>query len=295
LGNVRNLLSAGGGVFVNRGSVHNILSAGDGTAGSVWQPVPTALAGQGVGGDGLSGDSTGALMGSLYQLSNDLTDPLQAAKQIIRLINDVAGVVNRDARCKGWLQVVFVPDYRVSLAEVIMPAAELSEQISTAGTEASGTGNMKFMLNGALTIGTLDGANIEMREEAGAENIFIFGLTADEVRRIRSGPGYRPLELYHSSPIVRNVLDALGQNRFCPKEPGRHAWIAQRLLAENEPYFHLADLESYLAAHEEAARVYRDHPAWAAKAILNVARVGKFSSDRTIRDYAREIWNIKPV
>jgi glycogen phosphorylase len=231
----------------------------------------------------------------VYVFAGKAAPGYQTAKQIIRLINDVAGVVNRDPRCKGSLQVVFVPDYRVSLAEVIMPAAELSEQISTAGTEASGTGNMKFMLNGALTIGTLDGANIEMREEAGAENIFIFGLTVDEVRRIRSGPGYRPQELYHSSPIVRGVLDAFGQNRFCPKEPGRHAWIAQRLLAENEQYFHLADLESYLAAHEEAARVYRDRPAWAAKAILNVARVGKFSSDRTIRDYAREIWNIKPV
>jgi len=218
----------------------------------------------------------------------------QAAKQIVRLINDVAAVVNRDPRCRGWLQAVFVPDYRVSLAEVLIPAADLSEQISTAGTEASGTGNMKFALNGALTIGTLDGANIEIREEVGLENIFIFGLTVDEVRRIQSGPGYRPLEIYHGSPVVRRVMDAIGQGRFCPREPGRHAWVAQRLLAPGEPYLHLADLESYLAAQAEAARVYADRPTWAAKTILNVARVGKFSSDRTIRDYAREIWNIVP-
>jgi starch phosphorylase len=231
----------------------------------------------------------------VYVIGGKAAPGYQAAKQIIRLINDVAAVVNRDQRCRGLLQAVFVADYRVSLAEVIIPAADLSEQISTAGTEASGTGNMKFALNGALTIGTLDGANIEIREEVGAENIFIFGLTVEEVKRIRSGPSYRPLELYHTSAAVRRVLDALGQNRFCPREPGRHAWVAQRLLAQNEPYFHLADLESYLAAHEEAARVYQDRASWAAKAILNVARVGKFSSDRTIRDYAREIWNIKAV
>ena len=231
----------------------------------------------------------------VYVFAGKAAPGYQTAKQIIRLINDVAAVVNSDPRCKGSLQAVFVPDYRVSLAEIIIPAAELSEQISTAGTEASGTGNMKFALNGALTIGTLDGANIEIREEVGADNIFIFGLTVDEVRRIRTGPGYRPLELYQSSPVVRRILDAFGQHRFCPREAGRHGWVAQRLLAQNEQYLHLADLESYLAAHEEAARVYRDRPAWAAKAILNVARVGKFSSDRSIRDYAREIWNIKPL
>jgi starch phosphorylase len=219
----------------------------------------------------------------------------QAAKQIIRLINDVAGVVNRDPRCRGLLKAVFVPDYRVSLAEVIIPAADLSEQISTAGTEASGTGNMKFALNGALTIGTLDGANIEICEEVGPENIFIFGLTVADVQRIQSGPGYRPKELYQSSAAVRRVIDAFGRNRFCPREPGRHGWVGQRLLAPAEPYLHLADLESYLKAQDEASRVYKDRPAWAAKAILNVARIGKFSSDRTIRDYAREIWNIKPA
>jgi glycogen phosphorylase len=230
-----------------------------------------------------------------YVFAGKAAPGYQAAKQIIRLINDMAAVVNRDPRCKGLLQAVFVPDYRVSLAEVIIPAADLSEQISTAGTEASGTGNMKFALNGALTIGTLDGANIEIREEVGPENIFIFGLTVDEVQHIRTGPGYRPMEVYNKSQAVRRVIDAVNGNRFCAREPGRHAWVSQRLLAAGEPYFHLADLEAYLAAQEEASRVYQDRAAWAAKAILNVARVGKFSSDRTIRDYAREIWNIKPV
>ena len=216
------------------------------------------------------------------------------AKQIIRLINDVASVVNADPRAAGHIKVVFVPDYRVTLAEVIIPAADLSEQISTAGTEASGTGNMKFAMNGALTIGTLDGANIEIREEVGADNIFIFGLTVDEVRTARAA-GYRPGEVYRKSPAVRRVMDALRSGRFCPGQRERHAWVAQRLLADGEQYFHLADLDSYLEAHEAAARLYRDRAAWSAKAILNVARTSKFSSDRTILEYARDIWNIKPV
>ena len=216
------------------------------------------------------------------------------AKQIIRLINDVAAVVNADPRAAGQMKVVFVPDYRVTLAEIIIPAADLSEQVSTAGTEASGTGNMKFAMNGALTIGTLDGANIEIGEEVGADNIFIFGMTVAEVRVARAA-GYRPEELYRSSPAVRRVIDALRDNRFCPRQPGRHTWAAQRLLGAGEQYFHLADLESYLKAHEAAAVLYADRTAWVEKAILNVARTGKFSSDRTIREYARDIWNIKPV
>jgi starch phosphorylase len=216
------------------------------------------------------------------------------AKQIIRLINDVAAVVNNDPRAAGQMKVVFVPDYRVTLAELIIPAADLSEQISTAGTEASGTGNMKFAMNGALTIGTLDGANIEIREEVGADNIFIFGLTVPQVRAARAA-GYRPEEVYRRSAAVRRVIDSVRDNRFCPRQPGRHSWAAQRLLAAGEQYFHLADLDSYLEAHDAAARLYRDQPAWTAKAILNVARTGKFSSDRTIREYARDIWNIKQV
>jgi starch phosphorylase len=217
------------------------------------------------------------------------------AKQIIRLINDMALVINADERTKGMLKVVFVPDYRVTLAEVIIPGADLSEQISTAGTEASGTGNMKFAMNGALTIGTLDGANIEIREEVGPDNIFIFGLTVQEVRRLKAENAYQPTDLYRRGGPVKRVLDALTAGRFCPRQPGRHAWAAQRLLAPGEQYFHMADLESYLQAHGEASRLYADPAAWATKAILNVARIGKFSSDRTIRDYARDVWNLRPV
>ena len=190
-----------------------------------------------------------------------------------------------------------MPDYRVSLAEVIIPAADLSEQISTAGTEASGTGNMKFALNGALTIGTLDGANIEIREEVGPENIFIFGLTVDEVRRIRCGPGYQPLELYRQHARWCGAsLDAFGQDRFCPREPGRHAWVGAAAAGAGRAVFPPGGPGIVPGgAGRRRPRVYGDRPAWAAKAILNVARVGKFSSDRTIRDYARDIWNIKPV
>ena len=218
-----------------------------------------------------------------------------AAKQVIRLINDVASVINRDERTKGLMKVCFVPDFRVSLAEVIIPAADLSEQISTAGTEASGTGNMKFTLNGALTIGTLDGANIEIREEVGEENIFIFGLTVDQIRQIPANGGYRPSEIYRQYPKIRRVFDAFRDNRFCLRDAGAHEWVGERLLSDGEQYLHLADLPSYLRAHDDVADLYCDRSAWASKAILNVARVGKFSSDRTIREYARDIWNIQPV
>ncbi len=215
------------------------------------------------------------------------------AKQIIRLIHDVGRVINRDPRAQKYMKVVFVPDYRVSIAEMIVPAADLSEQVSTAGTEASGTGNMKFAMNGALTIGTLDGANIEIREEVGPENIFIFGLTVPEIRQQRGS--YRPSEIYQRSHPVRQILDSFLNNRFCQHSPGQHEWVYRKLLGDNEQYFHLADLESYLLAHDEAGRLYRDSAGWSAKAIRNVARIGKFSSDRTILEYAREIWNIHPV
>ncbi len=218
----------------------------------------------------------------------------RAAKQIIRLINDVARAVNADPKARPHLRVVFVPDYRVSLAEVLIPAADLSEQISTAGTEASGTSNMKFAMNGALTMGTLDGANIEIRDEVGAENVFIFGLTVAQIRQRRAAGPYRPGEVYERSPVVRRILDAIGAGRFCRESPGRHGWVSQRLLAENEPYFHLADLEAYLHAQADAARLYGDKDAWATKAIRNVARIGKFSSDRAVREYAEEIWKIRP-
>jgi len=217
------------------------------------------------------------------------------AKAIIRLINDVAHVVNTDRRTDGHLRLLFVPDYRVTLAELMIPAADLSEQVSTAGTEASGTGNMKFAMNGALTIGTLDGANIEIREEVGAENFFLFGLTVEQVRHLQRTGGYRPAEVAQRNRYVGRILTAFDEGRFCRDEPDRHHWVAQRLLVPMEQYFHLADLEPYLTAQQEVSGLYQQRAAWARKAILNVARVGKFSSDRTIRDYARDIWGLTPL
>jgi starch phosphorylase len=218
-----------------------------------------------------------------------------AAKQIIKMIHSVADVINQDARVGEQLKVVFIPDYRVSLAEVIIPAADVSEQISTAGMEASGTGNMKFALNGALTIGTLDGANIEIREEVGVDNIFIFGLRADEIQDMRRQGRYDPRAYSDRNPDVARVMASLCDNRFCPDEPGLFHWFYQTLLERGDYYFHLADLESYIATQAQASLVYTDTAQWMCKAILNVARVGKFSSDRTIREYARDIWKIKPV
>jgi starch phosphorylase len=240
-------------------------------------------------------DNRPPLQPRTYLFAGKAAPGYQAAKAIIRLINDVAAVINADPRTKGAMRVVFVPDYRVSLAEVLIPAAELSEQISTAGTEASGTSNMKFALNGALTIGTLDGANIEIREEVGPENIFIFGHDVPDIRRLRSSGAYRPAEVCERNAGVRRVLESFRDNRFCPGTPGRHEWVYRKLLSPGEQYFHLADLESYLQTHEAVSRLYRDRPAWATKAILNVARVGKFSSDRAIREYAQDIWDIHPV
>ncbi|HTD78005.1 MAG TPA: glycogen/starch/alpha-glucan phosphorylase, partial [Chloroflexota bacterium] len=230
-----------------------------------------------------------------YLFAGKAAPGYRVAKQIIQLINDVARVVNQDRRARDHLRVVFVPDYRVTLAELIIPAADVSEQISTAGTEASGTSNMKFAMNGALTVGTLDGANIEIREEVGAENIFIFGLTVPQVRQIKRDGNYIPQEIYWKDPAIRRILDALRDSRFCPQHPGQHAWVHAKLLAANEQYLHLADLPSYLDAHDDLAGLYRNRAAWLGRAILNVARSGKFSSDRTIREYARDIWKLAPV
>lgn len=216
------------------------------------------------------------------------------AKLIIKLINNLAKVINADPRAKQWLRVVFLPDYRVSLAERIFPAADLSEQISTAGKEASGTGNMKFMLNGALTIGTLDGANVEIRDEVGEENIFIFGLRAEEVEALAQTAAYHPWEYYHGHPAVRRVIGALNSDLFCPGEPGLFCELADRIMHHDE-YFLLADLDSYLAAHRRAEQEFCSPERWIRKAVLNVARSGKFSSDRTISQYAREIWGIQPI
>jgi starch phosphorylase len=217
-----------------------------------------------------------------------------AAKQIIKLINSVSQVIHRDPRAQEQIRVVFLPDYRVSLAEKIIPAADLSEQISTAGKEASGTGNMKFAMNGALTIGTLDGANIEIKEEVGEENIFIFGLKAEEIADMQRRNAYAPCDYLHD-PALQRVVDSLKDNRFCPKEPGLFTWIHQMLLSPGECYFHLADLPAYLAAQESAGQEFNGATGWTRKAILNVARTGKFSSDRTIQEYATDVWNIQKI
>lgn len=218
-----------------------------------------------------------------------------AAKNIIKLINNVASVVNHDHRARDYLHVVFLPDYRVSLAEVIIPGADLSEQISTAGMEASGTGCMKFAMNGALTIGTLDGANIEIREEVGEENIYIFGHTAEQIREMRQQGSYAPRALYESHPDIRRVMDTFLSDLFCPHEPGLFRWIFDSLVHQGDYFFHLADLPSYIQAQELASQEYQQPEIWTRKAILNVARMGKFSSDRTVSEYARDVWHIRPV
>jgi starch phosphorylase len=189
---------------------------------------------------------------------------------------------------------VFLRNYRVSLAERIFPAADLSEQISTAGKEASGTGNMKFALNGALTIGTLDGANVEIREEAGAENFFLFGLTVDQVKELRRR-GYNPWEHYRGDRELKAVVDAIASGTFSPGQPRLFEPIVHSLLNGGDPYLCLADFRAYLDCQGEVHRVYRDPERWTRMAILNVARMGKFSSDRAIREYADEIWKVRSV
>ena len=215
------------------------------------------------------------------------------AKLIIKLINDVADIVNNDPAVANRLKVVFMPNYGVTTAESIVPAADLSEQISTAGTEASGTGNMKLALNGALTIGTMDGANVEIMQEVGAENIFIFGLNAREVERVKSN-GYRPWDYYHANSELRGVLDMIGSGFFSPDEVDRFKPIVDTLLAHGDRYLLLADYASYIACQKEVETAYRDQDTWIKKAILNVANMGKFSSDRTIMQYAEKIWGAKP-
>jgi len=217
-----------------------------------------------------------------------------AAKLVIKLVNAVADVVNHDVDVRGRFAVAFLRNYRVSFAGRIFPAAELSEQISTAGKEASGTGNMKFALNGALTIGTLDGANVEIREEVGAENFFLFGLTVEQVAALRKG-GYAPWEYYRNDRRIKAVLDALAGDVFSRGEPGVFRPVVESLLNGGDPYMVLADYAAYCACQEEVERAYRDPERWARMAILNVARSGKFSSDRTIREYAEQIWGVEPV
>jgi glycogen phosphorylase len=216
----------------------------------------------------------------------------QMAKLIIRLINAVGATVNADPSVRGRIRVVFLADYGVTLAEKIIPAADLSEQISTAGTEASGTGNMKFALNGALTIGTLDGATIEMREEVGRDNIFIFGLNAGEVADLKTS-GYNPREYYFRQPDLKQVLDMIAGGFFSPSQPDLFKPVVDALLDRGDPYMLLADYASYVACQEEAARLFLDQDEWARRSILNTAGMGKFSSDRTIAEYAEEIWGVQ--
>ena len=216
------------------------------------------------------------------------------AKRIIRLINDVAEIVNSDLQVEGKLKLVFIPNYDVSRAELIVPAADLSEQISTAGTEASGTGNMKLALNGALTIGTLDGANIEIREEVGADNFFLFGLDTEGVESLNQ-QGYIPSDYYHGNTELKQALDMIASGFFCPDEPARYQDIFDALLKHGDQYLLLADYASYIACQDKVAELYRNQKKWTRCAILNVAGMGKFSSDRTISEYADKIWGVSSI
>jgi starch phosphorylase len=215
------------------------------------------------------------------------------AKLIIKLVNAIADVTNADADLGGRLRVVFLPNYRVSLAERIFPASDLSEQISTAGKEASGTGNMKFALNGALTIGTLDGANIEIRDAVGDENFFLFGLTADEVIAARAA-GYDPRKHYEENARLREVIDLIASGFFEPEDKLLFAPLIESLLT-SDPYMVLEDFDAYAACQARVSDAYLTPARWHRMAVMNIARMGRFSSDRTIRQYADEIWRVKSV
>jgi starch phosphorylase len=212
---------------------------------------------------------------------------------IIKLINSIADAVNRDPDIGDRLRVVFLPNYCVSQAEKIMPAADLSEQISTAGMEASGTGNMKFALNGALTIGTLDGANIEIMEEVGKDNIYIFGLTADEVKDLKS-KGYNPKDYYERNPELKKIIDMISSGYFSPSNVDLFKPIIDSLLT-NDPFLVLADFDEYVGCQSVVSKEYLNSAEWTRKSILNVAGMGKFSSDRSISQYAKDIWHATPV
>jgi starch phosphorylase len=216
------------------------------------------------------------------------------AKAIVKLINNVARIINADEAVRDLLRVVFLPDYDVSLAQKIMPAADLSQQISTAGMEASGTGNMKLALNGALTIGTLDGANIEIRDHVGAENMFIFGLTADEVAARRAA-GYEPRRELEANPELKATIELIESGYFTPGSPHDAQPVIRRLLGDGEPFLVLADFAAYCAAQDEVDALYASKDEWSRKAIHNCLNMGYFSSDRSIREYADRIWAVKPV
>jgi starch phosphorylase len=215
------------------------------------------------------------------------------AKRIIRLVTAVAEVVNHDPDTKGLLSLAFLPDYRVSAMEVICPAADLSEQISTAGKEASGTGNMKFMMNGAITIGTLDGANIEILEEVGAENFFLFGLTAEQVDATRGH--YDPVAIVAADADLARVIHLLESGQFNMFEPGLFDSLIQAILSPNDPWLTAADFRGYVEAQQKVASAYLDQERWTRMSILNTASSGKFSSDRTIQEYNSDIWGLPQV
>jgi starch phosphorylase len=215
------------------------------------------------------------------------------AKLIIKLINSVASVIDADNTVRDNLRVVFIPDFNVKSGQVIYPAAELSEQISTAGKEASGTGNMKFSMNGSLTIGTLDGANVEIRDQVGAENFFLFGLDVDQVVALKQG-GYNPRHYYDSNPQLKQVIDQIAFGTFSAGDQQLFRPIVDSLLNSDE-YLLLADFQSYVDCQEAVSHAYCDQEHWTRMSILNTARMGKFSSDRSIREYAREIWHVDPI
>lgn len=215
------------------------------------------------------------------------------AKLIIKLINNIANIVNNDPRVKDQIKVAFIPDYKVSSAEIIFPGSDVSEQISTAGFEASGTSNMKFAMNGALTLGTLDGANVEIRDEVGADNFYLFGLTAEEVDERHKNDSHKPWDYYNSDPRIKRVIDSLTSGMFTPNEDKNlFAPIMQNIMFKDY-YMILADFDSYLKTHEKIAQDYQNELEWAKKALLNIARSGKFSIDRTVDQYAQDIWHVK--
>ena len=216
------------------------------------------------------------------------------AKLIIKLINSIADKINNDPEVNDKLKVIYIENYSVTLAETIIPAADLSEQISTAGYEASGTGNMKFALNGALTIGTMDGANVEMAEHIGKEHMFIFGLSADEVID-KKNRGYDSRKYYENNPELKKVLDMIREGSFSPDEKNLFEPIYNSLVNDGDNYMLLADFDDYVKTQQRVAENFRDQKEWTKEAIINSARMGFFSSDRTIREYANDIWNVKPV
>jgi len=229
----------------------------------------------------------------VFILAGKAASAYYAAKQTIRLINDVANVINNDERLKGRLKVVFIPNYSVSLAQLIIPAADISEQISLAGTEASGTSNMKFALNGALTLGTLDGANVEILDNVGEDHIFIFGNTVEQVEALRR-EGYRPFDYYQNDEQLREVIDQIIRGDFSPEEPNRYHSLIQGL-QYHDYYQSFADFRSYVEAQKAVDKKYQDRDAWIASTIQNMVNMGFFSSDRTILEYAKNIWKIEPL